>query len=150
MKHLKRIFESKFMIDTNYLGDMLQEISDIGYLSHVESNWWSDDRGNSIKITIYGKSGKAVGVSHGVSGDYIYLDEAMEVIERLISYLNSEGYLLDQPSDKKIQVIKQRPTTKTESEIKIETSKYSSVNMKWDDEISGYKIMGLLGLNFRG
>ncbi len=63
MKHLKRIFESKFMIDTNYLGDMLQEISDIGYLSHVESNWWSDDRGNSIKITIYGKNGKAAGGS---------------------------------------------------------------------------------------
>jgi hypothetical protein len=43
MKHLKRIFEGKTMIDTNNLGDILQEITDLGYLSHVESSWWSQD-----------------------------------------------------------------------------------------------------------
>ena len=56
MKHLKRIFEGKTMLDTNNLGDILQEITDLGYLSNVQSNWWSDDRGNDIRITIYGKS----------------------------------------------------------------------------------------------
>ena len=55
MKYLKKIFENNLMLDTNILGDILQEITDLGYLSHVNSSWWSDDRGNGISVCIYGK-----------------------------------------------------------------------------------------------
>ena len=56
MKYLKKIFENNLMLDTNILGDILQEITDLGYLSHVNSSWWSDDRSNGISVCIYGKN----------------------------------------------------------------------------------------------
>lgn len=39
MKYLKKIFEGNLMLDTNILGDILQEITDLGYLSHVDYLW---------------------------------------------------------------------------------------------------------------
>ena len=98
MKHIKRykIFEGNFMLDTNILDDILQEITDLGYLSHVNSSWWSaNDRSNGISVCIYGKDeyDKIIGCEVA----YIYPDEVMEVIERLIDFLGSKGY---KPYDK--------------------------------------------------
>ncbi len=147
MKYLKKIFEGNFMLDTNILGDILQEITDLGYLSYVESNWWSDDRGNSIRITIYGKDEYDKKFNCNVA--YIYPDEVMEVIERLVEFLSSENYSLGEYSKKAIEVIKNRPTEKTNDEIKTSTSKLSQVVMRWDDKISGYKVCYSQSLDFR-
>ncbi len=149
MKHIKsyKIFESNFMLDTNILGDILQEITDLGYLSHVESRWWSDDRGNSIRIIIYGKDEYDKKFNCNVA--YIYPDEVIEVIERLVEFLSSENYSLEENSKKAIEVIKNRPTEKTNDEIKTSTSKLSQVTMRWDDKISGYKVCYSQSLDFR-
>jgi len=148
MKHLKRIFEGKSMIDTNNLGDILQEITDIGYLSHVESSWWSqDDRRNSIRICIYGKS--EYDKQFNCEVDYIYPDDIMEVIERLIDYLGTEGYSLSIDDKKEIESIKERPTIKTKDELKISISKYNALTLRWDDKTNGYKVCYSLSLEFR-
>lgn len=156
MKYLKKIFEANEMLDTNILGDILQEITDLGYLSHVESSWWSDDRhGNGISICIYGKDEYDKNFNCNVA--YIYPDEIIEVVERLVDFLNGEGYKLEESSKKEIEVIKNRPvypvttgTSKTiKKEIKITTSRTSQVTLRWDDKIEGYKVTGSTSLYFR-
>jgi hypothetical protein len=149
MEHLKpyKIFESSLMLDTNILGDILQEITDLGYLSYVESLWWSDDRGNSIRITIYGKDEFDKKFNCNVA--YIYPDEVIEVMERLVEFLSSENYSLEEGSRKSIDVIKNRPTDKTKDEIEVPTSKLSQVTMRWDDKIRGYKVCYSQSLDFR-
>jgi hypothetical protein len=155
MKYLKKIFESNLMLDTNILGDILQEITDLGYRSHVDSSWWSDDRGNSIRITIYGKS--EYDKQFNCEVDYIYPDDVMEVVERLVDFLGSEGYKLYEKDKKEIEVIKNRPvypvTTgidKTiKKEIKVTTSRTSQVTMRWDDKIEGYKVCYSLSIEFK-
>lgn len=155
MKYLKKIFETNEMLDTNILGDILQEVTDLGYLSHVESSWWSDDRGNGISICIYGKNEHDKEFDCDVA--YIYPDEIIEVVERLVDFLNSEGYNLEESSKKTIDVIKNRPVypvTKgteriTKKEIKIPTSSTSQVTLRWDDKIEGYKVSGSTSLYFR-
>ena len=155
MKYLKKIFEDNSMLDTNILGDILQEITDLGYLSHVESSWWSDDRGNGISICIYGKDEYDKLFNCNVA--YIYPDEVVEVMERLVDFLNSEGYTLEATSKKTIDAIKNRPvypvttgTSRTiKKEIKIETSRTSQVTLRWDDKIESYKVSGSTSLYFR-
>lgn len=148
MKHLKRIFEEKTMIDTNNLGDILLEITDLGYLSHVKSSWWSqDDSGNSISICIYGKDEYDKKFNCEVA--YIYPDEVIEVIERLIDYLELEGYSVSLDNKKEVEAIKKRPTTKTKDELKIGISKNNSVTLRWDDKTNGYKVPYSLSLEFR-
>jgi hypothetical protein len=74
----------------------------------------------------------------------------MEVIERLIDFLGSEGYnTLGESSKKSIEVIKGRPTEKTKQEIKVTTSSSSQVTMRWDDKIEGYKVCYSQSLYFR-
>ena len=155
MKYLKKIFEANTMLDTNTLGDILQEITDLGYLSHVESSWWSDDRGNGISICIYGKD--EYDKAFGCNVSYIYPNEVMDVMERLVDFLNSEGYNLEESSKKTIDAIKNRPvypittgTSRTiKKEIKIETSRTSQVTLRWDDKIEGYKVSGSTSLYFK-
>ena len=147
MKHLKKFNESKDMFDTNELGDILQELTDIGYLSHVESSWWSDDRGNGVSICIYGKHEYDKNFNCDV--DYIYPNEVIPVVERLVIFLNSEGYHPEDYSTKTIEVIKSRPTEKKKREIDITTSRTSKVTFRWDDKIGEYKISGSLSLDFR-
>jgi hypothetical protein len=147
MKYLKKIFERKTMLDTNNLGDILQEITDLGYISHVQSGWWSDDRGNDIRITIYGKD--EYDKQFNCEVDYIYPDDIIEVVERLIHYLGDEGYTLSPEHSKKIKAIKERPTQKNKAELKISISRYIELTLRWDDKINSYKVSGSIGLDFR-
>ena len=147
MKYLKKIFEGKTMLDTNNLGDILQEITDLGYSSNVQSHWWSDDRGNDIRIIIYGKS--EYDKKFDCNVDYIYPDDIIEVVERLIDYLGTEGYTLSPEHSKEIKAIKERPTQKTKAELKISISRYIELTLKWDDKINSYKVSGSIGLDFR-
>ena len=135
------------MLDTNLLGDILQEITDLGYLSHVESSWWSDDRGNGINICIYGKYEYDKNIGCEVA--YIYTDEVMEVVERLVDFLSSEGYRPEETTINKINGLKNKPTTKTKSEIKVPTGTSSQETFRWDDKINGYKLCYSLSLDFR-
>lgn len=147
MKYLKKIFEGKTMLDTNNLGDILQEITDLGYLSNVQSHWWSDDRGNDIRIIIYGKS--EYDKKFDCDVDYIYPDDIIEVVERLIRYLGTEGYTLSPEHSKEIKAIKERPTQKTKAELKISISRYIELTLRWDNKINGYKITDAMSLDFR-
>lgn len=148
MKYLKKIFEGKTMLDTNNLGDILQEITDLGYLSNVKTDWWSaDDRGNDIRITIYGKY--EYDKQFGCEVAYIYPDDIIEVIERLIRYLGDEGYSLSPEHSKEIKAIKERPTQKTKAELKISISRYIELTLRWDNKINGYKVCYSLSLDFR-
>jgi hypothetical protein len=149
MKYLK-MFENHSMLDTNILGDILQEITDLGYLSHVDSSWWSDDRSNGIKVTIYGKYeyDKQFNCEVPRENSYIYPDEVMDVIERLIDFLSSEKYKLEQDCKKSLDVIRNKPTEKNKNDIEIKISKYRKVEMRWDDNINGYKVNSILSLYF--
>ena len=135
------------MLDTNTLGEILQDITDLGYLSHVESSWWSDDRRNGIHICIYGKDEYDKNFNCNVA--YIYPDEVMEVIERLVEFLASEGYKDNTPTPKTIEVLRNKPTTKTKNEIKITTGRTSQVTFRWDDKINDYKVCYSISLYFR-
>jgi hypothetical protein len=53
MKYLKKIFESS-ILDINNLSDILQELTDLEYKSHLGFDWWSSGE-NSIEVVIYGK-----------------------------------------------------------------------------------------------
>jgi hypothetical protein len=147
MKFLKRFNESKYMFDTNELGDILQELTDIGYLSHVESSWWSDDRSSGINICIYGKREYDKKINCNI--DCIYPNEVIPVVERLVGFLNTEGYRPEDSSVKTIEVIKNRPVIKTKDEFNVTTSRVSQVRFKWDGELGEYKIGGSLSLYFR-
>lgn len=146
MKYLKTFNESKSMIDTNILGDILQELTDLGYLSHVESSWWSDDRSNGISICIYGKDEYDKNIGCDVA--YIYPDEVMESVERIVDFLKSEGYEAEDYSKKAIEGIKNRPVEKKKTEFNVTTSRTSQVTFRWDNKISGYKICYSLSLYF--
>lgn len=153
MKYLKKIFESNLMLDTNDIGDILQEISDLGYLSNVESNWWSDDSGNRISICIYGK--KEYDKKFNCEVAYIYPDDIMEVVERLVDFLGTENYVLEEDSKKTIEAIKNRPIEPVKKgfiknfEIKLPISKMRAVNMRWDENKEVYKISYSLSISFR-
>jgi hypothetical protein len=147
MKHLKRFNESKLMFDTNLLSEILQEITDLGYLSHVESSWWSNDRSNDISICIYGKV--EYDKQLGCDVAYIYTDEIIEVVERLVQFLTSEGYKPDDVAKKSLEAIREKPIKKTKKEINIVTSRISQVRFRWDDNLQGYKICSSFSLDFR-
>jgi hypothetical protein len=73
----------------------------------------------------------------------------MEVVERLVDFLGSEGYTPYDKDKKEIEVIKGRPTEKTKQEIKVTTSRSSQVTMRWDDKIWGYKVCYSLSIEFK-
>ena len=152
MKYLKRIFESNIMLDTNTIGDILQEITDLGYLSTVNTSWRSDDKGNSITIFINGKMDYLTFVNGKKrikkEAPCIYPDEVIEVVERLIDFLDSEKYTLQGDSKKAIEFIKGRPTEKTKDVISERISEYIAVTMRWDDSIKGYKVFSNIALHF--
>lgn len=140
MKYLKKIFENNKVIDTNILGDILLEITDLGYLSHIESSWWSDDRTSSIVLTLYGKN-----------GTYIYPDEILDAIERIVEFLDGEGYTLFGNGEKVLEVIKNRPTEQVDKMFVLEVpiGRYNKVNMKWDEKTNQYIVTSNIGLEFR-
>ena len=141
MKYLKKIFENNKVIDTNILGDILLEITDLGYLSHIESSWWSDDRSSSIVLTLYGKNRTYD----------IYPDEIIDAIERLVEFLDGEGYTLFSNGEKILEIIKNRPTEVqgVSKLLEIPVDLYNKVGMKWDEKTNQYIVTTSIGLEFR-
>lgn len=156
MKYLKKIFESNKSVDNSTLQDILLEITDLGYLTRVESVWWADpekpERSSYISICIYGRKARFKDAHSGFDMDhyYLYRDEIMEVVDKLIEYLSTEDYNLVEDGKKIIDVIKNKiPTKKTKDEINIKTSQYGQITLEWDDSIKGYKIGNAVSLEFR-
>lgn len=149
MKYLKKIFENNKVIDTNILGDILLEITDLGYLSHIESSWWSDDRSSSIVLTVYGKDAKAPTTSFTNSTSDIYPDEIMDAIERIVEFLDGEGYTLFSNGEEILEIIKNRPTEVQGKLLKIPVGRYNQVEMKWDEKTNQYIVTSNIGLEFR-
>ena len=138
MKHLRKFNESGQMIDTNNLNDILEDIIELGYKCHVESHWWSD-RENSISLIMYGKDDKR----------FIDIQEVLPELERLISYLSTEDYLMDDTSEKRIQTFRDVPSEKTKQNIMISISNMSKIDLVWNKELNKYEMEGSLSLYFR-
>lgn len=145
MKYLKKIFESS-ILDINNLSDILQEFKDFEYESHLTFDWRSSG-GSNIGVTIYGKD--EYDKKSGCEVAYIYPDEIIETIERLISFLKTEDFYPDDVTLKKIDVLKKRPTEKTRHEIKVTTSKTSQETFRWDEKTQQYKLTYSFSLYFR-
>ena len=95
MNYLKKFNESKFMVDSNDLNDILIELSDIGYKYSIQTTYWSD-KGNRIAVTLYPKE----------TSKSLYYEDLGEYIERLQDYLKSEGYEPWTETTKKIEKFK--------------------------------------------
>jgi hypothetical protein len=141
MKHLKKFNESGQMIDTNNLNDILQDIIELGYTCHVESHWWSDSE-NSIDVTIYGKKDRSV-------LGFIDIQEVLPELERLINYLSTEDYSMDDSSKKRIQTFKDVPSEKFKQNFEVPISNTSRIDLVWNKDLNKYEMQGSLSLYFR-
>ena len=141
MKHLRKFNESGQMIDTNNLNDILQDIIELGYTCHVESSWWSDSE-NRINITIYGRKDRSV-------IGFIDIQESLPEIERLINYLSTEDYSMDDSSEKRIQTFRNVPSEKTKQNIEVPISNTSRIDLVWNKDLNKYEMQGSLSLYFR-
>jgi hypothetical protein len=84
MKHIRKYNESRTMIDTNNLSDVLADLIEIGHVCHVQSDWWSD-RECSIDIVTYGdKERICTGYGNSAIG-YVYVPDFLPTIQRLVS-----------------------------------------------------------------
>ncbi len=95
--------EARSIVDSNNLGDILDDLVDLGYVCRVKSDWWSD-RSCLVEIWVYSME--------GISKEYqpIYVTDFLPTIERLVSYLETEDYFPDVNTSKRIEVIKESLT----------------------------------------
>jgi len=42
MRYIRKYNEAKSIVDTNNLGDILDDLVDLGHVCRVQSDWWSD------------------------------------------------------------------------------------------------------------
>lgn len=157
MKHLKKYNESRSMIDTNNLGDILQELVELGHTCNVSSDWWSD-RECQIKITIYGNEEKFLSGRGKSSLGFITFSETLETIKRVFSYLETEDYHPDEDTAKKLEVIEESATWKDPFILEkaasrkdrktIGISRYSEIDFCWDKELNEWILEGTLSLYF--
>lgn len=79
---IKSFNESKSMLDSNNLNDILVDIKDIGYDYYVQTIYWSNDNGNRIVVTFYAPD----------DNNTLYYKDIGEYLERIDDYLKTEGY----------------------------------------------------------
>lgn len=151
MKNIKpyhKLFEANTMLDSNNLNEILLEVTDLYYKCLVSTDWWSEPGRNSIRIIVYGKDEYDKSLNCNVS--YIFVDEIIETLERLVDYLKSEGYNIDETSKKELDVIRNcESLDKKKKEIKITTSKYSQVTLRFDNIKNKWKVWSSIGLYFQ-
>jgi hypothetical protein len=135
MRHLKKFNESKETPTS--IEDILLDITDLGYLSRIEHIFWTKVEGDSGRndvclLAIYDKK----------SNDYkgmMCVDEIIDTIERLVSYLESEGYNLENICQQKLESIRQtseKDANGDPQKFTIEIDKYNVMvfftkNGKW-------------------
>lgn len=92
---IKSFNESKSMLDSNNLNDILVDIKDMGYDYYVQTIYWSNDNGNRIIVTFYAPDSFVgeVDTSYPLkSNNTLYYKDIGEYIERIEDYLKIEGY----------------------------------------------------------
>ena len=153
MKHLRKFNESRTMIDTNNLSDILDELVEIGHVCHVQSDWWSD-RECSINIVIYGDRERICTGRGNSSIGYVYVPDFLPTLQRLVSYLETEDYSPDENTNKRIKIIEESLTWKdpligiSESRVKrkdeksVSISNMSEITFRWDSELKTWLIHG--------
>jgi hypothetical protein len=107
----------------------------------VESHWWSDSE-NSIDVTIYGKKDRSV-------LGFIDIQEVLPELERLINYLSTEDYSMDDSSEKRIQTFKDVPSEKFKQNFEVPISNTSRIDLVWNKDLNKYEMQGSLSLYFR-
>lgn len=157
MKHIRKYNESRTMIDTNNLSDVLTDLVDIGHVCHVQSDWWSD-RECSINIIIYGdKERICTGYGNSAIG-YVYVPDFLPIIKRLVSYLETEDYFPDENTSKRIKIIEESltwkdpfidiseaskvPFERRKNEKSISISNMSKLDFRWDSKLKTWLIHG--------
>jgi hypothetical protein len=80
---------------------------------------------------------------------FIDIQEVLPELERLISYLSTEDYLMDDTSEKRIQTFRDVPSEKTKQNIRISISSMSKIDLVWNKELNKYEMEGSLSLYFR-
>ena len=153
MKHLRKFNESRTMIDTNNLSDILDELVEIGHVCHVQSDWWSD-RECSINIVIYGDRERICTGRGNSSIGYIYVPDFLPTLQRLVSYLETEEYSPDENTNKRIKIIEESLTwkdppigisesrAKRKDEKSVSISNMSEITFRWDSELKTWLIHG--------
>jgi len=159
MKHISKFNESRSMIDTNNLSDILDELVEIGHVCHVQSDWWSD-RKCSISIVTYGDSERiCTGRGNSAIG-YVYVPDFLPTLQRLISYLETEDYSPDRNTTKRIKIIEESLTWKDpfigvsesrasrKDEKSVTISNMSEINFRWDSKLKTWLINGSPAFHF--
>jgi hypothetical protein len=131
MRHLRKFNESRDI--PNSIEDILLDITDLGYLSRIEHILWTKVEGDSSRsdacvLTIYDKR----------SNEYkgmICIEEIIETLERLVSYLESEGYKLEDLSQRQLESIIQtnQKDAKSNQKFKISINDYVSTKFFTQD-----------------
>ena len=164
MRHIRKYNESRAMIDTNNLSDILDELVSIGNVYHVRSDWWSD-RECSIYIVTYGdKERVCTGYGNSAIG-YVYVPDFLPTIQRLVSYLQTEDYFPDKDTSKLIKIIEESLTWRDlfidiseASKIKFDRRKYeksvsisnmSKLDFIWDSKLKTWLIHGSPSFYFK-
>lgn len=167
MRYIRKYNESRTMIDTNNLSDILGDLVEIGHVCHVQSDWWSD-RECSINIVIYGDRERiCTGRGNSAIG-YIYVPDFLPTLQRLISYLETEDYFPDENTSKRIKIIEESMTWKDplkDSQVAISEarapkriskdqksiiiSSMSKIDFVWDSKLTTWLIHGSPNFYFK-
>jgi len=152
MRYIKKFNENNSWVSiiSEEISDILLEVTDLGYYCHIETSQWTNNRNNSVRICIYGKEETIWDNGYRLKIGFLYPDEVLETIERLVSYLESIGYYLGDSNKKELETIRNiKSLEKNKKEIVIKLSLYSQIILVWDDKINNYKIQNTISLSFR-
>lgn len=131
---IRRFNESKSMLDTNNINDILLDLRDMGYNYYIESVIWGNDNSNRINICIYGRSVKVEDDMIDTI-DMIYYNEILEFVERINDYLKSEGYNPWPETTSEIKRIKEKSKIKQKEFTTIPDNEYeSNISFEWKQE----------------
>lgn len=115
---------SRYVIDFDNINDILQEVVDIGYKFQIETRFNSDDESiNHIDISIWKRPG------------YIYTDEIIDTVGRLVDFLRRGGWEMTNKSKSILKSFSEIPhIEKGESDYKtIRVGSMETFDIEWID-----------------
>ena len=158
MRYIRKYNESRTMIDTNNLSDILGDLVEIGHVCHVQSDWWSDKE-CSINIVIYGDRERICNGRGSSEIGYVYVPDFLPTLQRLISYLETEDFYPDENTTKRIKIIEESLTWKDplisesrarrKDEKSVSISNMSKIDFMWDRELKTWLIYGSPHFDFK-
>lgn len=132
---IRRFNESKSMLDTNNINDILLDLRDLGYNYYIESIIWGNDNFNRISVCIYGRPIK-IKNDRIDTIDVIYHNEILEFVERIDDYLKSDGYSHWPETTESIKKVREKSKiTQKEFTTLPDSNEYeSSISFEWKQE----------------